>query len=193
MLLVIYNNDNNLKQLIMKKYLLILLSIFFFSCSQDQFKSKKEKQIDANKEIVMKFFNAQSEGDIKTMQSMVSDDFQYTLNGQLDISNTYYGWDEFLRFMGEFGTLLKGSVGVEFIEIIPSENSAIILARGKMEGVAGKYENEYALKYTLNSDSKITAVKEYLSDLLLAQKLYGQDLCGEKMNFNSEKLKIVLE
>ena len=103
----------------------------------------------------MKFFIAQSEGDIKTMQSMVSEDFQYTLNGQLDISKTYYGWDEFLRFMGEFGNLLKGSVGVEFLEIIPSENSAIILAKGKMEGVAGKYENEYALKYTLNKDGRI--------------------------------------
>ena len=176
----------------MKKYVLILVSIFFSSCTQDQVKSEREKKIDTAKEIVMKFFNAQSEGDIKTMQSMVSEDFQYTLNGQLDISKTYYGWDEFLRFMGEFGNLLKGSVGVEFLEIIPGENSAIILAKGKMEGVAGKYENEYALKYTLNKDGRITTVKEYLSDLLLAQKLYGQDLCGKKMAYKNENLNMLL-
>jgi len=176
----------------MKKHLFIWSSILFLSCTQNQVKSEREKQIDTTKNIVMKFFNAQSEGDIETMQSLVSDDFQYTLNGQLDISKTYYGWDEFLRFMGAFGALLKGAVGVEFLEIIPSENTAIILAKGKMEGVAGKYENEYALKYVLNKDGRITAVKEYLSDLLLAQKLYGQDLCGEKMNFNNEKLNMLL-
>jgi ketosteroid isomerase-like protein len=164
----------------MKNLLLISVSILLLSCSQQDRKSEREKQIDTTKEIVMKFFNAQSEGNIETMKYLISDDFQYTLNGQLDISNTYYGWDEFLKFMGEFGTLLKGSVGVEFIEIIPSENTAIIFAEGRMEGVAGKYENEYALKYTLNKDGRITTVKEYLSDLLLAQKLYGQDLCGAK-------------
>lgn len=49
-----------------------------------------------------------------------------------------------------------------------------------MEGVGGKYENDYAIKYTLNEAGKIIVQKEYLSDLLLAQRLYGQDLCVEK-------------
>ena len=165
----------------MKKLTFITLSLFMLSCSQQQFKSEREKSIDNTKEIVMKFYTAQIGGDIKTMKSMVSEDFEYTLNGQLDISNTYYGWDEFIGFMGKFGSLLKGEIGAEFIEIIPGENSAIIFAEGRMEGVAGKYENEYALKYVLNKNGKVSVLKEYLSDLLLAQKLYGQDLCGEKM------------
>ena len=148
----------------------------------EQYKSEREKSIDNTKEIVMKFYTAQIGGDIETMKSLVSEDFEYTLNGQLDISNTYYGWNEFIGFMGKFRSLLKGEVGAEFLEIIPSENSAIVFAEGRMEGVAGKYENEYALKYVLNKDGKVTILKEYLSDLLLAQKLYGQDLCGEKMN-----------
>ena len=166
----------------MKKVLLITLSLIMLSCSQQQVKSEREKSIDNTKEIVMKFYTAQIGGDIETMKSMVSEDFEYTLNGQLDISNTYYGWDEFIGLMGKFGSLLKGEIGAEFLEIIPGENSAIIFAEGRMEGVAGKYENEYALKYVLNKDGKVAVLKEYLSDLLLAQKLYGQDLCGEKMN-----------
>lgn len=176
----------------MKKHLLICLSIILLSCSEGQVKSEREKRINNTEEIVMRFYNAQINGDIETMRSMVSDDFKYTLNGQLDISNTYYGWDEFLRFMGEFGSLLKGEVGAEFLEIIPSENTAIIFAEGRMEGIAGKYENEYALKYTLNKDDQITAIKEYLSDLLLAQKLYGQDLCGKKMAYKNENLNMLL-
>ena len=165
----------------MKKVVFITLALLILSCSQQHFKSGREKNIDNTKEIVMKFYTAQIAGDIETMKSMISKDFEYTLNGQLDISNTYYGWDEFIGFMGKFGSLLKGEIGAEFIEIIPGENSAIIFAEGRMEGVAGKYENEYALKYVLNKDGKVTVLKEYLSDLLLAQKLYGQDLCGEKM------------
>ena len=164
----------------MKKTLFLILITILFSCTQKEVKSEREKSIDITKEIVMKFYKAQVGGDIETMKSMVSDDFEYTLNGQLDISKTYYGWEEFLSFVGGFASLLKGEIGAEFIEIIPGENSAIVFAEGRMRGVAGKYENEYALKYVINEQGKVSILKEYLSDLLLAQRLYGQDLCGEK-------------
>ena len=49
-----------------------------------------------------------------------------------------------------------------------------------MEGVGGKYENDYAIKYTLNETGQIIEQKEYLSDILLATQLYGQEICGEK-------------
>ena len=51
---------------------------------------------------------------------------------------------------------------------------------GRMEGVGGKYENDYAIKYTLNNSGQIVEQKEYLSDILLATQLYGQEICGEK-------------
>ena len=159
---------------------LILLSLTT-SCSEKSLKSEIEKTIDDTNEIIMSFFNAQLSGDIETMMTLVSSDFTYTLNGQLDISKTY-DWDEYIEFQGYFSTLLKGEVGGEFLEIIPGEKSAIIFLNGKMEGVGGAYNNEYALKYVINEERKVSEIKEYLSDLLLAQKLYGQDLCGEKMN-----------
>ena len=164
-----------------KAMLLIAISILF-SCTQKEVKSEKEKTIDKTREIISKFYDAQVGGDIETMKSMISDDFEYTLNGELDISKTYYGWDEFFEFQRYFGTLLRGKVGAEFIDMIPDENMAIVFAEGRMEGVGGKYENEYALKYVLNENGKVSVLKEYLSDLLLAQKMYGQDLCGEKKN-----------
>ena len=49
-----------------------------------------------------------------------------------------------------------------------------------MKGVGGKYENDYAIKYTLNETGQIIEQKEYLSDMLLATQLYGQEICGEK-------------
>ena len=72
----------------MKKVLLITLSLFMLKCSQQQVKSEREKSIDITKEIVMKFYTAQVGGDIETMKSMVSEDFEYTLNGQLDITTS---------------------------------------------------------------------------------------------------------
>lgn len=163
----------------------IFLSLLFLSlivsCSEKSPKSEREKTIDDTNEIIMSFFNAQLSGDVETMMTLVSSDFTYTLNGQLDISKTY-DWDEYIEFQGYFSTLLKGEVGGEFLEIIPGEKSAIIFLNGKMEGVGGDYNNEYALKYVINEERKVSEIKEYLSDLLLAQKLYGQDLCGEKMN-----------
>ena len=110
---------------------------------------------------------------------MLADNFTFTLTGQLDISKTY-SWDEFLEFAGYFGTLLKGDVGVEYKGIIADERTAIIFAEGRMEGVGGKYENDYAIKYTLNNNGQIVEQKEYLSDILLATQLYGQEICGEK-------------
>ena len=56
----------------------------------------------------------------------------------------------------------------------------MVFAEGRMEGVGGKYENDYAIKYTLNETGQIIEQKEYLRDILLATQLYGQEICGDK-------------
>lgn len=102
-------------------------------------------------------------------------------NGELDISQTY-DWDEYMKFATYFGSLLKGEVDTKFGEIIAGENTAIVFTNGKMEGIGGKYENEYAIKYTVNSEGKISNIKEWLSDILLASQLYGQQIEGVHVN-----------
>ena len=47
-----------------------------------------------------------------------------------------------------------------------------------MEGIGGKYENEYAMRYTVNSERKISNIRKWLSDILLATQLYGQSIEG---------------
>ena len=163
----------------MKNSLFILLLIILFSCDNKPVKSQKEILTETTKATVLKAFNAQMAGEIEVMKSQLADEFTFVLTGQLDISKTY-GWDEFLEFAGYFGSLLIGNVGGEYKGIVVEGKTAIIFAEGRMEGVGGKYENDYAIKYTLNDNGKIVEQKEYLSDLLLAQRLYGQDLCGDK-------------
>ncbi len=158
----------------MKKITLLSIVLFAFSCSTI---SKREKTINSTEEIALKAYNAQMTGDIETFKSLLSEDFTFTLNGELDISQTY-DWDEYMKFATYFGSLLKGEVGTKFGEIIAGENTAIVFTNGKMEGIGGKYENEYAIKYTVNSEGKISNIKEWLSDILLASQLYGQQIEG---------------
>ena len=166
----------------MKNLLLLSLFLILSSCNNKPIKSQKEILTETTKATVLKAFNAQMAGEIEVMKSQLAEEFTFVLTGQLDISKTY-SWDEFLEFAGYFGTLLTGDVGGEYKGIIVDGKTAIVFAEGRMEGIGGKYENDYAIKYTLNDDGKIIEQKEYLSDLLLAQKLYDQDLCGEKKTF----------
>ena len=164
----------------MKNSLFILILIILFSCENKPVKSQKEILTETTKATVLKAFNAQMNGEIEVLKSQLAEEFTFVLTGQLDISKTY-SWSEFLEFAGYFGSLLKGDVGAEYKGILVEGKTAMVFAEGRMEGVGGKYENDYAIKYTLNESGKIIEQKEYLSDLLLAQKIYGQDLCGKKI------------
>ena len=161
------------------KKLILLFVTSIISCSTVEEKSVMEIKIEKNKEIVMEAYNAQMSGDIDKWKSLISEDWTFILTGQLDISKTY-DWNEFLSFSEYFGSLLKGEIGSEFESILVGENEAMIFLKGKMEGVGGKYENDYAIRYILNNEGKITSQKEWLSDILLSTQLYGQEVCGEK-------------
>ncbi|MDB4153188.1 hypothetical protein N9605_06445 [Flavobacteriaceae bacterium] len=163
----------------MKKVLILLSAIILISCDNTPVKSQQEILTEQTRETVLKAFNAQMDGEIDLMKSLLADNFTFILTGQLDVSKTY-SWDEFLEFAGYFGSLLKGDVGVEYMSIIVDGRTAMVFAEGRMEGVGGKYENDYAIKYTLNKNGQIIEQKEYLSDILLATQLYGQEICGEK-------------
>lgn len=154
--------------------------IAFLSISCDSsFKSEKEKRTENTKEIVLKAYNAQMSGNIELWKSLLSDDFTFTLTGKLDISKTY-NWDELMEFNKYFGSLLIGEIGAIYKGVIADEDKAVVFLEGRMEGVGGKYENDYAIMYEVNEDGKISSTKEWLSDILLATQLYGQEICGKK-------------
>ena len=71
-------------------------------------------------------------------------------------------------------------MGLEYKGILVEGKTAMVFAEGRMEGIGGKYQNDYAIRHTLDDNGKIVEQKEYLSDLLLAKRLYGQDLYVDK-------------
>ena len=162
----------------MKIYQQIFLSILIISCTSI---SEREKRINKTEEIVLKVYNAQLTGDTETFKSMLSSDFTFTLTGELDISQTY-DWEDYMKMSKYFGSLLIGEIGGEFTGIISNEDAAVVFLNGKMEGIGGKYENDYAIRYTVNSDGKVSSIKEWLSDIHLATQLYGQKIDGAHIN-----------
>ena len=176
-MIIIYNPKKF--SMINKLQLLIVLFTFLSISCDSLLKSDKEKKTENTKEIVLKAYNAQMSGDVELWKSLLSDDFTFTLTGKLDISKTY-NWDELMEFNKYFGSLLIGDIGAIYKGIIADENKAVVFLEGRMEGVGGKYENDYAIMYELNEDGKISSTKEWLSDILLATQLYGQEICGEK-------------
>ena len=90
----------------MKKLFLLILIISIISCEQKIIKSENEILIERNNSIVSKNFKAYNTADFETFESTISDDFTFTLRGELDISGTYT-YNELLQTASAFQSLLK--------------------------------------------------------------------------------------
>jgi len=163
----------------MKNFTIISFLILFFSCNQDISKSENEILIDRNNSIVTKNFQAYNSGNFDVFKSTLSDDFTFTLKGELDISGTY-SYDGLLEAAGGFQSLLKNGWKGNVDKIISGINGSVIVLSGEAEGVNGTYNNDYIWLYSINDQGQISNITEYLSDILFIKQLYGQEICGEK-------------
>jgi ketosteroid isomerase-like protein len=163
----------------MKKIFFLITLISFISCEQTISKSENEILIEMNNTTVSKNFEAYNSGDFEVFESTISDDFTFTLRGELDISGTYT-YQELLKAAGAFQSLLKNGWKGNVDKIISGVNGSVIVLSGKAEGVNGEYNNDYIWLYSINKEGKVSSITEYLSDLLFVKQLYGQEICGEK-------------
>ena len=167
------------KFFIMKKLFLLISLISIISCEQTISKSENELLIERNNAIVSKNFEAYNTGNFEVFKSTISDDFTFTLRGELDISGTY-NYQELLMAAGAFQSLLKNGWKGNVDKIIAGNNGSVIVLTGEAEGVNGEYNNDYIWLYSINEEGKVSSITEYLSDLLFVKQLYGQEICGEK-------------
>lgn len=164
----------------MKNILLLFISTtIVISCQQTTLKSESEILIERNNSITSKNFEAYNTGDFEVFESTISDDFSFTLRGELDISGTYT-YEELLNTAGAFQSLLKNGWKGNVDKIISGVNGSVIVLSGEAEGVNGEYNNDYIWLYSINEEGKVSSITEYLSDLLFVKQLYGQEICGEK-------------
>ena len=153
----------------MKKILLISLLILLTSCSIN------DKSIDNSA-------NAQSFLDNiitnpEKAKSLLHDDFTFAWMGIIEeggkIWNKENLFDEY--FANIIPAILPNGIILKTVDSISDENGVAIIQIGDAEGKNGEYDNNYVWIFKFE-DGMIHSLREYNSDLLVAERLYDYKL-----------------
>ena len=153
----------------MKKILLISLLILLTSCSIN------DKSIDNSA-------NAQSFLDNiiinpEKAKSLLHDDFTFAWMGIIEeggkIWNKENLFDEY--FANIIPAILPNGIILKTVDSISDENGVAIIQIGDAEGKNGEYDNNYVWIFKFK-DGLIHSLREYNSDLLVAERLYNYKL-----------------
>ena len=153
----------------MKKYLIISLLITLTSCS-------------INSEPLDNLSNAQSFLDNiitnpEKAKSLLHDDFSFAWMGIIEQGGKL--WDKENLFDEYFATIipeiLPNGIVLTTVDSISDEDGVAIVQVGDAEGKNGEYDNNYVWVFKFK-DGLIHSLREYNSDILVAEKLYDYKL-----------------
>ena len=153
----------------MKKHLIISLLIILTSCS-------------INSEHLDNLSNAQSFLDNiitnpEKAKSLLHDDFSFAWMGIIEQGGKL--WDKENLFDEYFATIipeiLPNGIVLTTVDSISDENGVAIVQVGDAEGKNGEYDNNYVWVFKFK-DGLIHSLREYNSDILVAEKLYDYKL-----------------
>ena len=153
----------------MKKYLIISLLIILTSCS-------------INSEPLDNLSKAQSFLDNiitnpEKAKSLLHDDFSFAWMGIIEQGGKL--WDKENLFDEYFATIipeiLPNGIVLTTVDSISDENGVAIVQVGDAEGKNGEYDNNYVWVFKFK-DGLIHSLREYNSDILVAEKLYDYKL-----------------
>ena len=153
----------------MKKHLIISLLIILTSCS-------------INSEPLDNLSNAQSFLDNiitnpEKAKSLLHDDFSFAWMGIIEQGGKL--WDKENLFDEYFATIipeiLPNGIVLTTVDSISDENGVAIVQVGDAEGKNGEYDINYVWVFKFK-DGLIHSLREYNSDILVAEKLYDYKL-----------------
>lgn len=115
--------------------------------------------------------------------ALMHDEFVFELMAEVPLYTQRYSplrryYDKetyFSLFLESVGTLLPEGISLTPIEVIASEDKVAITVRGESQALHGTYNNQYVFVFTFQ-DGKIIELREYLSDVLVAESLFGNTL-----------------
>ena len=153
----------------MKKILLISLLILLTSCSIN------DKSMD-NSANAQSFLNNIITNPEKA-KSLLHDDFTFAWMGIIEeggkIWNKENLFDEY--FANIIPAILPNGIILKTVDSISDENGVAIIQVGDAEGKNGEYDNNYVWIFKFK-DGLIHSLREYNSDLLVAERLYDYKL-----------------
>ncbi len=153
----------------MKKYLIIILLTILSSCRVN------DKSLD-------NLNNAQSFLDNiitnpEKAKSLLHDDFSFAWMGIIEQGGKL--WNKENLFNEYFATIipeiLPNGIILKTVDSISDENGVAIIQVGDAEGKNGEYDNNYVWVFKFK-DGLIYELREYNSDLLVAERLYDYKL-----------------
>ena len=153
----------------MKKILLISLLILLTSCSIND----KSMDNSANAQSFLDNIITNPE----KAKSLLHDDFTFAWMGIIEeggkIWNKENLFDEY--FANIIPAILPNGVILKTLDSISDENGVAIIQIGDAEGKNGEYDNNYVWIFKFK-DGLIHSLREYNSDLLVAERLYDYKL-----------------
>ncbi len=153
----------------MKKILLISLLILLTSCSIND----KSMDNSANAQSFLDNIITNPE----KAKSLLHDDFTFAWMGIIEeggkIWNKENLFDEY--FANIIPAILPNGIILKTVDSISDENGVAIIQIGDAEGKNGEYDNNYVWIFKFK-DGLIHSLREYNSDLLVAEKLYDYKL-----------------
>ena len=153
----------------MKKILLISLLILLTSCSIND----KSMDNSANAQSFLDNIITNPE----KARSLLHDDFTFAWMGMIEeggkIWNKENLFDEY--FANIIPAILPNGIILKTVDSISDENGVAIIQIGDAEGKNGEYDNNYVWIFKFK-DGLIHSLREYNSDLLVAERLYDYKL-----------------
>ena len=153
----------------MKKILLISLLILLTSCSIND----KSMDNSANAQSFLDNIITNPE----KAKSLLHDDFTFAWMGMIEqggkIWNKENLFDEY--FSNIIPAILPNGIILKTVDSISDENGVAIIQIGDAEGKNGEYDNNYVWIFKFK-DGLIHSLREYNSDILVAERLYDYKL-----------------
>ena len=100
---------------------------------------------EANKQTVMKFFEAGNRGDMDTCFGLIADDISWTNMGTTSLSGTYAGKAELMeKLLGPLFGQLKQGIHMDVVRMVAEGDHVVAQTQGSAETVDGRpYNNSY--------------------------------------------------
>ena len=153
----------------MKKNLLISLLVLLTSCAIND----KSMDNSANAQSFLDNIITNPE----KAKSLLHDDFTFAWMGTIEqggkIWNKENLFDEY--FSNIIPAILPNGIILKTVDSISDENGVAIIQVGDAEGKNGEYDNNYVWIFKFK-DGLIHSLREYNSDLLVAERLYDYKL-----------------
>jgi len=153
----------------MKKNLLLSLLVLLTSCAIND----KSMDNSANAQSFLDNIISNPE----KAKSLLHDDFTFAWMGVIEqggkIWNKENLFDEY--FSNIIPAILPNGIILKTVDSISDENGVAIIQVGDAEGKNGEYDNNYVWIFKFK-DGLIHSLREYNSDILVAERLYDYKL-----------------